>query len=268
MNHEREQYTMGYGPISTAMMAGRTAQKHAAFLLPHLKPGMKVLDCGCGPGSLTLGLAEVVAPGEGVGTDLEEAQLEFGRKAAQQREIANVRFQAASIYELPFDNDTFDAIFISAVLGNLQEPLRGLGEAHRVLKTGGVIGVKEFDHGGDLLYPADTELVRGVGLYHRLRMQNGHDPESGRKLLGQLQQTGFRDVAASATYETFFGAQVLQQVGGAFAMLVNEAFAESFVLNGWATADEVNSMAKAWLEFAQQPGAFYAAAWCEAVAWK
>lgn len=259
---------MGYGPASTAMMANRTAQRHAAFLLPHLKPGMKVLDCGCGPGSLTLGLAEIVAPGEVVGTDLEESQVDLGRKEAARREITNARFERADIYELPFEDDSFDAIFISAVLGNLREPLRGLNEARRVLKSGGVIGVKEFDHGGDLLHPSEPDLVKGLDLYHRLRRHNGHDPEGGRKVLGFLQQAGFRDSTATATYETFSGPQVLQQVGGVFALLVNEAFAEPFKRFGWATPEAVQRMTLAWREFPRKPGAFYALAWCEVLAWK
>lgn len=259
---------MGYGPASTAMMMNRTAQGHAAFLLPHLKPGMKILDCGCGPGSLTLSLAEVVAPGEVVGTDLEESQLDLGRKEAVRREITNARFERANIYELPFADDSFDAVFISAVLGNLRDPLRGLNEARRVLRSGGVIGVKEFDHGGDLFHPREPDLVEGIDLYHRLRRHNGHDPESGRKVLGLLQQAGFRDSTARATYDTFSGPHILQQVGRLFAILVNEAFAEPFQSFGWATSEDVQRMALAWQEFPRKPGAFYAQAWCEALAWK
>ena len=75
MIKDREQYTMGYGPAATGLMAMRSAQSHAGFFLPHLKPGMKVLDCGCGPGTITLGFAEVVAPGTAVGTDIEESQV-------------------------------------------------------------------------------------------------------------------------------------------------------------------------------------------------
>jgi ubiquinone/menaquinone biosynthesis C-methylase UbiE len=249
-------------------MAARTAEGHAAFLLPHLKSGMRVLDCGCGPGSVTLGLAQIVTPGEVIGTDLEQSQLAVGRKTAAAGGIANVRFEAANIYDLPFSDGAFDAVFISAVLGNLADPMRGLKEAHRVLKPGGVIGVKEFDHGGDLLFPADPDLVKGVELYLRLRRHNGHDPESGRKVLGRLQQTGFQNAPMAAAYENYPGPQVLSQVGGVTALLLNEAFADQFQNLGWASADEVERMTDAWREFAEKPGAFYAVAWCEAVAWK
>ncbi len=53
---DREEYTHGYGAASEEM-ARRSAESSAAFFLPHLKSGMRLLDVGCGPGSITLGLA-------------------------------------------------------------------------------------------------------------------------------------------------------------------------------------------------------------------
>lgn len=268
MAEEREQYTMGYGPASTAMMASRTAERHASFLIPHLLPGMRVLDCGCGPGSITLGLAEIVAPGEAVGTEIEQSQVELARAAASKRGISNVRFERADIYRLPFADDSFDAVFISAVLGNLREPLRAVNEAHRVLKPGGVIAIKDFDHGGDLLFPDVPELAEGIRLYERLRRHNGHDPESGRKVLSFLQQAGFHDASVKATYDTFAGAEILSQYGGVFAAIVSEAFAGPVQQLGWATPEAMQRIVSAWQEFPQMHGAFYAVAWCEALAWK
>jgi len=259
---------MGYGPAATAMMASRTAERHAAFFVTHLKPGMKVLDCGCGPGSITLGLAEIVAPGEAIGTDVEDSQLELGRNAAMKRGLSNAHFECADAYQLPFADESFDAVFISAVLGNLREPLRGLAEIYRVLKPGGVIGVKEFDHGGDLLYPLDANLLESLELYYRLRREYGHDPESGRKVLGLLVQAGFRDCTMKATYETFSGSEVLPQFGAVYAMLVAEAFAEPLQRLGWVSPEAMQGMIKSWQEFAKHPGALFALTWCEGLAWK
>ena len=121
MTNNREEYTMGYGPAAVALMGGRSAKTHAAFFLPHLKLGMKLLDCGCGPGTVTLGFAEIVAPGSAVGTDIEPSQMELATKTAEQRNISNVRFEAANIYELPFADASFDAVFMSALIGNLRE---------------------------------------------------------------------------------------------------------------------------------------------------
>lgn len=194
MTEQREHYTMGYGPAATAMMAVRTAQSHAAFLLPHLKQGMSVLDCGCGPGTITLGFADVVAPGQVVGTEIEDSQVALARDNASTRGVSNVRFEVADIYRLPFADASFDAAFVSAVLANLREPGRGLREVHRVMRPGGVVGVKEFDHGGDLIHPYDPPLQKFYELYRRLREENGHEPDGGRKIGALLLDAGFREV--------------------------------------------------------------------------
>jgi len=268
MTNQEEQYTMGYGPASTAIMAVRTARRHAAFLLPHLKPGMKILDCGCGPGSITVSLAEDLPGTEVVGTDVEESQLELGRQEAARQNLSNVSFERASIYELPFADASFDAVFLSAVIGNLQEPLRGINEVRRVLKSGGVLGVKEFDHGGDLLHPRSPDMIEGLNLYDRLRRHNGHDPESGRKVLGFLQQAAFRDVSVTASYDTLSDPGELKRISHGIALLVNEAFARPLQDLGWADSETIQRITQAWRQFADTRGAFYALAWCEAIAWK
>jgi ubiquinone/menaquinone biosynthesis C-methylase UbiE len=98
----RESYTHASDETATQHFATRTAARQAAFFLPYLQSGMRLLDCGCGPGTITLGLAEVVAPGEVIGIDIGAAQIEDARLAAARREITNLRFEVASVYELPF----------------------------------------------------------------------------------------------------------------------------------------------------------------------
>jgi len=71
----------------------RRASKWVGFFLPHLKPGMSVLDCGWGVGTITLDLAEIVAPGQVVGIDRDESQLALARTLAEQRGITNVQFE-------------------------------------------------------------------------------------------------------------------------------------------------------------------------------
>jgi SAM-dependent methyltransferase len=268
MTKDRERYTMGYGPAATAIMAERTAQSHAAFFLPHLKSEMSLLDCGCGPGTITLGFAELVAPGQVVGTEIEDTHVALARENAAKRNLSNARFETADLYELPFDDASFDAVFISAVLGNLRQPIRGLREAYRVLKPGGVIGVKEFDHGGDLVYPPDPAIEKYGELYLRLRRENGHDPEGGRKLGALLLEAGFSDLRFTAVYESFADAKAVGGFACVSAGLLAEGWGEAFTSRGWATAEDISKMRTAWQRFAALPGAIFAAAWGEAVAWK
>jgi hypothetical protein len=85
-------YTYRDCPVVTDLHATRTAASMAGFFLPHLRPGMRVLDCGCGPGSITVGLAEHVAPGEVIGIDLDPTHIALAQRRAAAAGPANVRF--------------------------------------------------------------------------------------------------------------------------------------------------------------------------------
>jgi ubiquinone/menaquinone biosynthesis C-methylase UbiE len=124
---------------SQAVFLRRTGQV-ASFLAPHLRAGMRLIDCGCGPGSITIDLARIVAPGEVVGIDRRQASLSDARTFARERGVANVAFEVANVYQLPFPDRSFDAAFACALLQHLAAPLAALKEIRRVLKPGGVIG--------------------------------------------------------------------------------------------------------------------------------
>ena len=124
-----------WGRAVHARRTGRAAE----FLAPHLQRGMRLIDCGCGPGSITVDLAQAVAPGVAIGIDLREDALAQGRRLAREREIANVAFQAATVYQLPYADGSFDAAFACAVLQHLAAPLAALRELRRVLKPDGVM---------------------------------------------------------------------------------------------------------------------------------
>jgi SAM-dependent methyltransferase len=234
--------------------AERTAESHAAFLLPHLQPGMALLDLGCGPGSITVGLAEAVAPGPATGVDLNPQPVE------------GVTVVAADVYELPFPDASFDAIFASAVLQHLADPLAALREARRVARPGAVIGVVDADWDGELIHPTDPVLRRSLDIAVRLR--EGTSPRIGKQLRQLLLEAGFSRAEASAR-TLFHGTDAeIHQVGAFTASLFQyPATVDRVVGAGWATAAELDEMSRAWSAWAQTPGAFLARFWCEALAW-
>src|SRR5215472_11410766 len=87
MTCSRETYTPGYSQPTLRLMLQRTAGKHATFFIPFLRRGMRVLDCGCGPGTITMDLAKLVSPGQVFGIDLEPSQLSSIQQSSRQHQI-------------------------------------------------------------------------------------------------------------------------------------------------------------------------------------
>src|SRR2546426_270053 len=117
-----EKYTHGHAPAVVRQHALRTAEEAAAFLLPELRPGMRLLDVGCGPGSITRGLAERLAPGLVVGVDLSRETLAAARQDAADRGLTNLLYEQGSVYQLPFPDASFDVAYAHQVFQHLREP--------------------------------------------------------------------------------------------------------------------------------------------------
>src|ERR1700758_2136264 len=107
---QKDPYTPGYSQPVVKFMARRSAETHAGFFLPELKPGWRLLDAGYGPGTITLGFAHKIAPGQVVGIDVEGCRVAAASNEAA-RDGLNLEFQTASVYALPFQNQSFDVVF-------------------------------------------------------------------------------------------------------------------------------------------------------------
>jgi SAM-dependent methyltransferase len=175
-------YVPGYGADAIAFMERRSAETHAAFVLPRLAPGTRLLDCGCGPGAITVGLAQRVAPGLVVAVDREPSQTALTAERAAAEGVDNVEVQVADVAALPFPEGSFDAVFAHALLEHLSRPAEALAEMRRVLAPGGMIALAAPDFGGFLLAPPDPEVDRAVEYYRRIRESAGGDPLAGRRL--------------------------------------------------------------------------------------
>ena len=200
-NSDRTQDSYIYRGSKTSVehFVTRTAGREASFFLPHLRSSMRLLDCGCGPGTITTGLADIIAPGEVVGFDNGPEQVELARSHAAANNISNVTFQVASIYEIPFPNESFDAVFSHNVLEHLEEPMDALKEAHRVLKPGGVIGVRDLEADGMVISPLTPILKESVEVVVKVWESLSGSPRMGKTLRSLLQQTGFIDVQATGS---------------------------------------------------------------------
>jgi ubiquinone/menaquinone biosynthesis C-methylase UbiE len=256
---------------SRATHARRTGAA-AAFLLPHLRSGMRLIDCGCGPGSITVDLALTVAPGEAIGIDLRAEALTQARSLAHERGIANVAFHAASVYKLPCADSSFDAAFACAVLQHLAAPLAALKEMRRVLKPGGVIGIADGSSTITFRYPTTPLLQAYDKLRGREREHNTGRPYDALALRALLREAGFARTRASGALATEMGApagslEETRRVAQNHVIRLRGVLGELSVAQGWATTEELEKMAEALITWGEHSDAFYARPAFTAIGW-
>lgn len=198
-----ERYTLGYDASALAFVSRRTVESHGAFFLEYLQPGMQVLDVGCGPGSITVGIASQIGNGRVIGVDMSDSQVRLAEQMAAERGVSNAGFQTGNAYGLPFGDGQFDALFSHALIEHLKKPVRAMREFLRVLRPGGVMGVATPDWGGFLFGPPSPALHAAVKAFEALQIGNGGDVNVGRKLSQFAVDSGFERVKQRAHYENF-----------------------------------------------------------------
>jgi ubiquinone/menaquinone biosynthesis C-methylase UbiE len=266
---DKKIYTAGYSPTAIQSRARRNAAENAGFFLPHLRAGMHVLDCGCGPGNITIGLAAVVAPGEVVGIDIEPSQIDLARTQAAQRGCTNIRFDVGNVLQLPYPEATFDSVFGHTILMQFQDPLPVLAEVCRVVKPGGVVGFREPACHGNLYAPPEGAYKQYFALFMRMLQHNGSNPLVGHRLSALLSHAGLERVTMSASYEGRGSPEEKQERYDRMARRCHEdGWMEQAIALGWISRDARDRLSAALRVEGADPEAFSAFACCEGVGWK
>jgi SAM-dependent methyltransferase len=217
---------------------------------------------GCGPGSITIGMAESL--GQVTGVDVDDEEFGDARAYASAHGIDNVTFREGSIYELGFEDASFDACTLFAMLETLDDPLAGLAEVRRVLKPGGLLGASSIEYGGLILHGPDEPLLRR---FYELRLAIYEDQgdvhiHRGRELRGLLQAAGFTDVEATLTAFGYGTEEQVRWFGlGRAADCRDEWYVEGVTRLGLADREELETLEGAWTRWAESPDAFAAFTW-------
>lgn len=163
--------------------------KRQSYAALELKPGMSVLDVGCGTGEDVRALAEIVgARGFSAGVDSSKTMID---QAIERGVPANVRFEQAPASALPFEDARFDAARSERVFQHLEDPAAAAREIFRVLKPGGVVMLMDQDWESLIVAGSQMQLTRRILNAFVDRMTNGW---AGRRHLALLKQSGFSDV--------------------------------------------------------------------------
>lgn len=261
-------YSVGYDERTAGFLQERTADAHAQFLLAYLAPGMDLLDGGCGPGTITQGLAEIVAPGRVVGVDREPSQIALAQHLAAG--FPTLEFKTGDLCSLPADDESFDVVFAHGVLEHIADREKAIAEMHRVLRPGGLVGARHADFGGFLLEPAPEPLGKFSQLFSELMQRNGGDPHCGRRQPGLFRAAGFEIVKVSASYDCWTAdAESTRRNAHFLAALCGDSeFSAQLVECGLADRRVLDQLKAAFLTWGERPEAFAAEAWGEIVARK
>lgn len=197
---KKDNYTPGHSEVSRRFMAKRSLEAHGVFIQPYLKDGLRVLDCGCGPGTISAGLADMVGRGAVVGIDQSEQQI---AEAKSLHKLPNLSFSAESVYQLPFEDEAFDLVFAHALFEHLGEPMAALQEIYRVLKPGGYVGLCSPDFAAFIITP-ETDTVRDAFAFYRsMQESNGGNTLAGRRLVTWLSESGFDPIETQGRCENY-----------------------------------------------------------------
>jgi SAM-dependent methyltransferase len=240
-------YTHGHHESVLRSHRWRTAENSAAYLLPHLGPGMSLLDVGAGPGTITVDLAARLVPGLVTALEATPDALSLSRAEAARVGRTNISFVVSDVHAMDFADDTFDVVHAHQVLQHVADPVKALAEMRRVCRPGGVVAARDSDYAAFTWFPQLPELDEWLALYRRVARGNGGEPDAGRRLMSWAREAGFTDVTATASTWLFATPEDRGWWGGMWADRVTASdFARQVVDSGQATTADLRRMSGAW----------------------
>jgi ubiquinone/menaquinone biosynthesis C-methylase UbiE len=249
-------YTHGHHESVLRSHRSRTAANSAAYLVPHLRAGLTLLDVGCGEGTITRDLAGLVAPGRVTAIEPEAETLALARDAV---DAGNVRFETADVHALPYADGTFDVVHAHQVLQHVHDPVGALREMRRVCAPGGVVAARDADYAAMTWYPQIPALDEWLSVYQRTARHNHGEPDAGRRLVAWARAAGFTEVEATASVWCFATPEDRVRWSGNWAQRILEsAIAEQAVSYGYATRADLARISAGWREWGEAEDGWFA----------
>ncbi len=236
------EHTYGFDDFVVETMKRRTAQANAGYLLPHLKPGHRLLDFGCGTGTISVGLADAVSPGEMHGVAMIESRVEMARELAAEGGHDNAVFHVFELGPLPFEDGHFDVAHCHNILMSFPDPQVVLRELRRVLRPGGLIGCREILLEASFSFPDDDGvLARSWEIFTDLLEINFRQANVGKDLKWLMLQSGFEDARASADFDVYSEPEDIEFIRDVFLRwFFSEGTMTSAIEHGAATKELYN----------------------------
>ena len=262
-------YTMGFSDEFMESLRRYTAEASAAHLLPYLRPGLRVLDFGCGPGTISVGLAKVIDPGELHGVDMEESQIALARSVCAAYGQENAKFHVGDITDLPFEDGFFDVAHCHNVLMHVPETQAVLTEVKRVLKSGGILACREMICESSFTHP-DFGVIRNAwNMFEDLLEADDGHPQMGKDLKTHIHKAGFGSIQVSASFDIYSWPKNVAFIYGlAQQWFLSPEITEAAIKYGASTRELCDQISDAYDKWKDHPGAVCGVAFGEAIAGK
>ncbi len=214
---------------------------------------------GCGPGSITLGLHRLVAPGRVVGVENVEQPLTLARAAASEQGVTDIEFVLGDAYSLDFPDASFDVVHAHQVLQHLTDPVAALREMGRVCRPGGVVAARDADYAAMTWYPESPGLTDWLALYREVALGNRAQPDAGRRLTAWARRAGFAQVTPSASVWLYATPEDRRWWGAGWAeRTLASDFARQALEKGLATEGRLREISEAWLAWGEEEDGWFA----------
>ena len=260
-------YTMGFSNEMLGSLRRFTAQTNAAYLLPYLRPGLRVLDFGCGPGTISVGLAKAIAPGELHGVDMEQSQVDMARAVATFRSQPNAVFHVGDVTNLDFEDGFFDIAHCHNVLMHVPDTAAVLAEVKRVLKPGGIIGCREMICASSFTHPDFGVIRKAWDMFEDLLAADDGHPQMGKDLKRHVLAAGFEHPLTTATFDVYSApVDVAFIYEFANKWFLSPEIVEAAIEYGASTQELCDAIRNAYDRWKDHPGAFASLAFGEVVA--
>lgn len=236
-------YMHGYSPSVLASHQWRTAANSAEYILPYLGPDLHLLDVGSGAGTITCDFAGLVR--KVTALELSEEAINVTKAEAARRGVT-LDYAVGNVHELPFEDNTFDVVHAHQVLQHVRDPVQAMRELRRVVKDGGVVGVRDSDYPAFTWYPADPKLEEWRELYLKIARSSGFQPDAGRKLLDWALQANFSEIDPGANVWCFATPEGRAYWGGMWEKrILQSQIADDAKAQG-VSQDELQAISEAW----------------------
>ena len=255
---KRDVYTHGHQPAAVKQHSKRTAEGCAQFVRPMISPQSKILDVGCGPGSITVGLARWAADGSVIGIDVGEEVLQTAQQAVEEAGCSNISLEQASVYELPYADSSFDLTYAHQVLQHLADPVLAIQEMARVTRPGGHVAVRDADYCTMSCRPESEMIDEWRRIYCLVARHNGAEPDAGRHLLAWFHQAGLHEVKCSATASVYATKEERENWGLSWAdRCLTTSFPIQAMEYGYATWEELETISEGWRYWSTHPDGYF-----------